>query len=266
MGGLVAATAARRDRNLRRRASPRPTGVRCCCTAPSSPRCCCSRTACWRAAQGRADMKPLRALPWALGATAFAVLPFVGNAYTLGVGLTLLMWLALTPSWCVLSKLTGYVSLGHVVFYGLGAYLVVASWGVIPLSGLDPARGRGGGAVRGAGRRAGAAREGSVLRDPDLRPGRTGALPDHRCRIGHGHGGAHPLRCARPDRHLHADGGACGGGVVAAGLCLEQPLRPRPALAARERGSRRDAGRARRALQAGGLRALGGHSGHGRAP
>ncbi len=78
-------------------------------------------------------MKPLHALPWALGAAAFAALPFVGNEYTLGVGLTLLMWLALTPSWCVLSKLTGYVSLGHVVFYGLGAYLVVASWGVIPL-------------------------------------------------------------------------------------------------------------------------------------
>ena len=28
------------------------------------------------------------------------------------------MWLALTQSWCVLSKMTGYVSLGHVVFYG----------------------------------------------------------------------------------------------------------------------------------------------------
>lgn len=78
-------------------------------------------------------MKSLRALPWALGATAFAALPFAGNEYTLGVGLNLLMWLALVPSWCVLSRMTGYVSLGHVVFYGLGAYLVVAGWGVLPL-------------------------------------------------------------------------------------------------------------------------------------
>lgn len=78
-------------------------------------------------------MKSLRAVPWALGAVAFAILPFAGNEYTLGVGLNLLMWLALVPSWCVLSRMTGYVSLGHVVFYGLGAYLVVASWGVLPL-------------------------------------------------------------------------------------------------------------------------------------
>lgn len=74
-----------------------------------------------------------RALPWAAGAAVFAALPWVGNDYTLGVGLTLLMWLALTCSWCVLSKMTGYVSLGHVVFYGLGAYLVVATWGLVPL-------------------------------------------------------------------------------------------------------------------------------------
>ncbi len=72
-------------------------------------------------------------MPWALGAAAFAALPFAGNEYTLGVGLNLLMWLALVPSWCVLSRMTGYVSLGHVVFYGLGAYLVVAGWGVLPL-------------------------------------------------------------------------------------------------------------------------------------
>jgi branched-chain amino acid transport system permease protein len=87
----------------------------------------------------------LRALPWVAGAAAFALLPFVGNAYLVGVGLMLLMWLALTPSWCVLSKMTGYVSLGHVVFYGLGAYLVVATWQhlslwiAIPLAGVAAA-------------------------------------------------------------------------------------------------------------------------------
>ncbi|RYF70482.1 MAG: branched-chain amino acid ABC transporter permease, partial [Comamonadaceae bacterium] len=71
-------------------------------------------------------------LAMALGMAAMAVLPFVANDYLVGTGLTLLMWLALTQSWCVLSKMTGYVSLGHVVFYGLGAYLMVVSWQQLP--------------------------------------------------------------------------------------------------------------------------------------
>lgn len=71
------------------------------------------------------------ALLAALG--ALGALPFSGNDYFVGVGLTLLMWVALTQSWCVLSQLTGYISLGHVVFYGLGAYVVVVSWQHWPL-------------------------------------------------------------------------------------------------------------------------------------
>jgi len=70
---------------------------------------------------------------WALTALVLAALPFVANAYVVGIGLTVLMWLALTQSWCVLSRLTGYVSLGHVVFYGLGAYLMVVTWQQVPL-------------------------------------------------------------------------------------------------------------------------------------
>jgi branched-chain amino acid transport system permease protein len=70
---------------------------------------------------------------WGLSLMALLVLPFVANDYVIGIGLTLLMWLALTQSWCVLSKMTGYVSLGHVVFYGLGAYLVVVTWQHVPL-------------------------------------------------------------------------------------------------------------------------------------
>jgi branched-chain amino acid transport system permease protein len=70
---------------------------------------------------------------WIVTLAALLMLPFVANAYLVGAGLTLLMWLALTQSWCVLSKMTGYVSLGHVVFYGIGAYVVVVSWQQIPL-------------------------------------------------------------------------------------------------------------------------------------
>jgi branched-chain amino acid transport system permease protein len=72
-------------------------------------------------------------LLWGITAAGLAALPFVANAYVVGIGLTVLMWLALTQSWCVLSRLTGYVSLGHVVFYGLGAYLVVVTWQQVPL-------------------------------------------------------------------------------------------------------------------------------------
>lgn len=82
------------------------------------------------------DLAPNRAWAalWAATLGGLAVLPFVANDYLVGVGLTLLMWLALTLSWCVLSKMTGYVSLGHVVFYGLGATLVVMSWQKLPLA------------------------------------------------------------------------------------------------------------------------------------
>jgi len=69
----------------------------------------------------------------AVGTALMAALPFVANDYLVGTGLTLLMWVALAQSWCVLSRLTGYVSLGHVVFYGLGAYLVVVTWQLVPL-------------------------------------------------------------------------------------------------------------------------------------
>ena len=81
------------------------------------------------------DLAPNRgwAALWIAVLLGLAVLPFVANDYLVGIGLSVLMWLALTQSWCVLSKLTGYVSLGHVVFYGLGATVVVVTWQKLPL-------------------------------------------------------------------------------------------------------------------------------------
>ena len=78
-------------------------------------------------------MKTSDILVWAGLAAVFAYLPFSGSDYFIGIGLSMLMWLALTQSWSVLSSLTGYISLGHVVFYGLGSYLVVVTWQQIPL-------------------------------------------------------------------------------------------------------------------------------------
>lgn len=57
----------------------------------------------------------------------------MADDYWTGLGITLMIAVALTQSWALLSALSGYVSLGHVVFYGLGAYLVVVTWNVIPL-------------------------------------------------------------------------------------------------------------------------------------
>ncbi len=42
------------------------------------------------------------------------------------------MWIALTESWIILSGFTGYISLGHAGFFGLGAYLMALLWKKIP--------------------------------------------------------------------------------------------------------------------------------------
>jgi len=42
------------------------------------------------------------------------------------------MWIALTESWIVLSGFTGYISLGHAAFFGVGAYLMALLWRKLP--------------------------------------------------------------------------------------------------------------------------------------
>lgn len=76
------------------------------------------------------------ALVLAALALAAAALPLVAGDYYVGVGLSLLMYVALTQSWTVLSGMTGYVSLGHVVFYGIGAYVAVLLWREAPLAAI----------------------------------------------------------------------------------------------------------------------------------
>ncbi|MDH3235583.1 MAG: branched-chain amino acid ABC transporter permease, partial [Alphaproteobacteria bacterium] len=73
---------------------------------------------------------------WAtlIGAAALTLaVPMVGNDYVTGIGFSLFMWIALAQSWIVLSGMAGYISLGHVVFGGLGAYIVVLTYGAVPL-------------------------------------------------------------------------------------------------------------------------------------
>lgn len=64
----------------------------------------------------------------ALAVLAFALtLPlarFLGTYnYILQVGIVVFMWIALTSSWNILGGYTGYISLGHNVFFGVGAYV-----------------------------------------------------------------------------------------------------------------------------------------------
>jgi branched-chain amino acid transport system permease protein len=68
------------------------------------------------------------------GLLATAVAGAFVDDYWIGLGLALMTAIALAQSWAVLSSLSGYVSLGHVVFYGLGSYLVVVTWNVVPLT------------------------------------------------------------------------------------------------------------------------------------
>lgn len=68
----------------------------------------------------------------ALAALAFALPAFVGD-YEIGVAFNLAMWIALIESWFLVSSLAGYVSLGHAVFVGLGAYVTVLTVDAWPL-------------------------------------------------------------------------------------------------------------------------------------
>ncbi|MEQ8697187.1 MAG: branched-chain amino acid ABC transporter permease [Bauldia litoralis] len=61
------------------------------------------------------------------------VVPQIVGSYYVSVALTLCMWIALTQSWTILSGMAGYISLGHVVFYGLGGYVSVVTWQLLPL-------------------------------------------------------------------------------------------------------------------------------------
>ena len=53
---------------------------------------------------------------------ALAFYPTIATGYGIRFMLELFMWVALAQSWNLISGLTGYVSFGHVAFFGTGAY------------------------------------------------------------------------------------------------------------------------------------------------
>ncbi len=79
-------------------------------------------------------MRPRRAPFVVIGVGLVAlIVPELFSTYYVTVAFSLCMWIALTQSWTILSGMAGYISLGHVVFYGLGGYIVAVAWRVLPL-------------------------------------------------------------------------------------------------------------------------------------
>ena len=118
-----------------------------------------------------------------LAGLAVAGLPLYAGDYVVGVGLSFLMWVALTQSWTVLSGLTGYVSIGHVVFYGLGAYVVVLLGAGVPMFVSLPLAGAVAFAFAAIDWLPGAAGPRPLFRHPHLRPGGARQILRHRLRI-----------------------------------------------------------------------------------
>jgi branched-chain amino acid transport system permease protein len=75
----------------------------------------------------------LMIMAWAAALAVMVSLPFWGDEPTLGVGVNLLAWIALSASWIVFSGMTGYISLGHAVFYGIGGYVTALLWLSVPM-------------------------------------------------------------------------------------------------------------------------------------
>jgi branched-chain amino acid transport system permease protein len=74
-----------------------------------------------------------------VGVLLLAAYPLVATGYGVRFMLQLFMWVALAQSWNLISGLTGYVSFGHVAFFGTGAYaagilMTTHNWPWVPAS------------------------------------------------------------------------------------------------------------------------------------
>src|ERR1041384_3215006 len=68
-----------------------------------------------------------------------AILPRWASAYHVSMLVTIFMYVTLAGSWNLFSGMTGYVSLGHGLFFGLGAYsfaIATAIFSLPPALGL----------------------------------------------------------------------------------------------------------------------------------
>lgn len=99
---------------------------------------------------GTEERAPSSSRWWVLAAVLLVAIAlpfarFLGSYnYVLQLGMIVLMWIALASSWNILGGYTGYISLGHNVFFGVGGYvagmlLIELGWSpflTAPLAGL----------------------------------------------------------------------------------------------------------------------------------
>jgi branched-chain amino acid transport system permease protein len=80
-------------------------------------------------------MKRRTLAPWVVLAIA-ATLPFwaLRDSYTQGVGIRIVLAIALAQSWNVISGIAGQTSFGHASFFGIGAYVTALAMGKLGLS------------------------------------------------------------------------------------------------------------------------------------
>src|SRR5208337_162264 len=75
----------------------------------------------------------------ALAAIAALVPLFVKDVYVQNIMVLTLMYAALSQSWNILSGYCGQISLGHALYFGLGAYtttILFTKFGVLPWFGM----------------------------------------------------------------------------------------------------------------------------------
>jgi branched-chain amino acid transport system permease protein len=65
-----------------------------------------------------------------------ALLPFVGDAYWLTLGVDIAMYAVLATAWMLFSGPTNYISLGTAAFFGIGMYTVGIGLGAMPFPAL----------------------------------------------------------------------------------------------------------------------------------
>jgi len=69
---------------------------------------------------------------WAAILTILLTLPLYIPGYHIAILISILMWVILTVAWIIFSGYTGYISLAAAAFFGLGAYISVMIWPILP--------------------------------------------------------------------------------------------------------------------------------------
>ena len=69
---------------------------------------------------------------WAAILTILLTLPLYAPGYYISLLISILMWVILAVGWIIFSGYTGYISLAVAAFFGLGSYMTVIIWPILP--------------------------------------------------------------------------------------------------------------------------------------